>query len=125
MTKQFSNRTSALLVVLVIALGLAVAFMVQSASAAGTMSRVQRVYHPCDLNKNTMTARGTGSTEDLCLRVWGHSAYTVSDRHGVYQESPAGAAVVTDLIEQARGEGSGYLREGLKNEIDMYGKRDR
>lgn len=107
--------------------GLAVVFGVgSSAVAAGNKPRVQRVAHPCDLNRNGVTARGTGSTEDLCLRVWAHDAYTVSDKHGnVYQETPAGPAVVVGLVEEARYEGRAYLRQGLKNEIAMYAKRDR
>lgn len=93
--------------------------------AAGNKPRVQRTYHPCDLNQNTKSERGTGSTEDLCLRVWKHDAYTLSNKDGSYQETPAGPAVVVDLVEQARDEGRVYLRGALKNEIAMYAKRDR
>lgn len=93
------------------------------ASAAGTKPKVQRIYHPCDLNKNTKSARGTGSVEDLCLRVWGHPAYTVANRDGSYQESPAGPAVVTDLL--SHGGSPAYLRAAFKDEIKMYGKRQR
>ena len=81
-----------------------------------------RVYHPCDLNRDTYA--GT-SLERLCMRVWGHDMYTVTDKYGI-TTTPSGPVVVVDLIAESRTEGGhAYLRMGLLNEMDMYGKRDR
>lgn len=122
MTRRIARAAVALLA------AIALAFGITSVSTATPAHRVKApgIYHPCDLNKNTRAGTGR-STEALCLRVWRHDTYTVSSGGG-RSETPAGPAVVTDLVSQARAEGRGsarYLRDGLLNEIEMYGKRDR
>jgi len=81
--------------------------------------------HPCDLNKS---GRADDGTERLCLTVWGHDAYDVTEKDGGMSSTPAGPVVVTELIAAAELEGSGaaeYVRDGLANEVDNYARRDR
>jgi hypothetical protein len=86
-----------------------------------------RVYHPCDLTRD---GRATTYTERLCLRVWAHDAYDVTESGGT-SSTPAGPVVVTELIREARTEGGtarqveSYIREGLRNEVANYARRDR
>lgn len=120
MFKSFGAGLLALFAMLAVVVS---TFAIVNSTTATAAGAVQRVYHPCDLNKNTKSARGTGSVEDLCLRVWGQQAYTVANRDGSYQESPAGPAVVTDLL--SHGGSPVYLRAAFKDEIKMYGKRQR
>lgn len=124
MTRRLVVTAISLMTVLSMTFGIG---SVSSSAVSAHKTPVQRVHHPCDLNKNSKVARGTGSAEDLCLVVWRHAAYTLSNKHGTYQETPAGPAVVVDLLDQAYAEGRSakYFRGGLLNEISMYAKRDR
>jgi hypothetical protein len=123
MTRRGVRAAVALLAAMLVMFGITSAAM----ATVTHKVKVQRIYHPCDLNKDTRPGTGR-STERMCLRVWDHHAYTVSTRGRVYQETPAGPAVVVDLIDQAGAEGRGsarYFRGGLFNETVMYAKRDR
>jgi hypothetical protein len=115
-------------IMMVLALVLATAFGVGTAAAKPTPARAAvsgpRLFHPCDLNRD---GRGGGATERLCLTVWGHDAYDVTDAAGGMSSTPAGPVVVTELIAEARLEGAGvaYIRQGLVTEIRQYAKRDK
>jgi hypothetical protein len=118
---------------IIMALGMCVALVlgVGSASAVSRPGPVRAVKlpgltHPCDINRDGRGS-GLGSTEWLCLKVWGHDAYDVTDADGGMASSPAGPVVVVELVREAELEGAGvaYIREGLAYEVAQHARRDR
>lgn len=122
MTRQLGRTAVSAVLALSVVFGTGVVASAQPAEANSTPP----LLHPCDVSNDN--GKLDTALERLCMRVWGQDAYTVSDKNGdVRRESPAGPAVVVELVDEWIDEDAGiiWLKEEFRSEREMYADRDR
>lgn len=80
-----------------------------------------RLIHPCDVGNEN--GRLDSAIEKLCMQVWDHGTYDITDKDGYPMSTvPAGPVVVVEFVQQWRDEdlGINHLRDLFKSEVESY-----